>query len=268
MGASQQADIQDPDEERLKLDYQWTNEQIKLLTDIRFRLLVWLPPLVAFAVPLILGSASSTPPSSMSIIALGVLGLSVTLGIVVYELRNSMLYNAHIHRASLIEHQLKIPTLVWSNDNDSVSERLHGGVHALRVRNDPRLDKLSFAGLTVNHGTALGIVYSALLSSWVFAIAKGALVVILSWVKFYVGDAALFSGTGNTTAFLALLIAGEAFVFFKSQFKAFDEKGNGLAQNQIYQQGNHAHGLLRQPPRDFEKGDRGIHENPPSPSRN
>jgi hypothetical protein len=41
MGESKQAGTQNTYEERLALDYQWTNEQIKLLTDIRFRLLQW-----------------------------------------------------------------------------------------------------------------------------------------------------------------------------------------------------------------------------------
>ena len=33
----------------LALDYQWTNEQIKLLTDIQYQLLTFMPPLVAVA---------------------------------------------------------------------------------------------------------------------------------------------------------------------------------------------------------------------------
>jgi len=240
LSASPQAGTQNPDEERLIVDYQWTNEQIKLLTDIRFRLLLWVPPLVTLAIPLILGSASSAPPNPVSILALGLLGLFVTLGIVVYDLRNSMLYDANIHRASLIEQELKIKTL-------ATPDGLYGRVHALRARSD---NDFTFFKLKVNHGTALGVVYAAMLSSWIFAIAKGGLLVILAWVKFYFPTApclgcVFLSGNGNTSALLGLLIAVFAFYCLKRRLVTIDTQERGRAERVTYHKANQAHERLR-----------------------
>src|SRR4051812_2529842 len=98
-------------------DYQWTNEQIKLLTDIRFRLLAFVPPAVAAVVTLlsstILGSVS---PSPLVMASVGFLGFRIMLGIVLYDLRNSQLYNALIHRAALIEKSLEIESYIENSN--------------------------------------------------------------------------------------------------------------------------------------------------------
>jgi hypothetical protein len=79
----------------LALDYQWTNEQIKLLTDIRFRLLALLPPLVAIAVTVLSTATLGGPVSPVAMVGVGILGFFITLGAVIYDLRHSQLYDAH-----------------------------------------------------------------------------------------------------------------------------------------------------------------------------
>jgi hypothetical protein len=87
-----------PTRDSLALDYQWTNEQIKLLTDIRFRLLVLVPPLVAVGVTLLSNPTFGGGASPLAMIGVGLLGLSITFGVVLYDLRNSQLYDALINR--------------------------------------------------------------------------------------------------------------------------------------------------------------------------
>jgi hypothetical protein len=84
-----------PERDQLALDYQSTNEQIKLLTDIRFRLLAFTPPLVGVASAILsvgLGPAVVPP---MLILSIAVFGFFATLGVILYDLRNSELYDAH-----------------------------------------------------------------------------------------------------------------------------------------------------------------------------
>jgi len=97
-----------------QIDYQWTNEHIKLLTDIRFRLLTIATPLVGVAVTLLssqtVASSTSTPAPSAATAtltaAVGIFGFILTWGVVLYDLRNSQLYNALVHRAKLLERVL------------------------------------------------------------------------------------------------------------------------------------------------------------------
>src|SRR3954462_2934075 len=77
-----------------QLDYQVTQDMIKMLTDIRFRLLAILPPISAASVALVQARTLDTPIVTG---ALGVLGFCIILGLLIYELRNSELYNTLIH---------------------------------------------------------------------------------------------------------------------------------------------------------------------------
>jgi hypothetical protein len=83
-----------------QVDYQVTQDMIKMLTDIRFRLLAVLPPISAAAVALVQAKAIETP---IAMAALGVLGFCIVLGLLIYELRNSDLYNTLIYRARMLE---------------------------------------------------------------------------------------------------------------------------------------------------------------------
>jgi hypothetical protein len=184
-------------------DYQWTNEQIKLLTDIRFRLLAFVPPAVGAAITLLsstlLGSAA---PSPLVMVAVGFLGFRITLGIVLYDLRNSQLYNALVHRAALIEESLEIA----SNVKDS---HQHGGAHALR---SPRFGTLLYS--RINHDGALALVYGSVLAAWFYPMAKGAAVFIGRILKvntslsecMFLQESIFVPDSGNFTTLVALVI--------------------------------------------------------------
>src|SRR4051812_16353986 len=91
---------EDVSREIAQMDYQVTQDMIKMLTDIRFRLLAILPPISAASVALVQSRGTDTP---IAMAALGVLGFSIVLGLLIYELRNSELYNTLVHRARMIE---------------------------------------------------------------------------------------------------------------------------------------------------------------------
>ena len=84
-----------------QLDYQVTQDLVKMHTDIRFRLLSILPPIAAASVALV--SAQTVGLSPFSMVAVGLMGFFLTLGFVLYDLRNSDLYNACVHRAKILE---------------------------------------------------------------------------------------------------------------------------------------------------------------------
>jgi hypothetical protein len=88
-------------------DYEKTIEIFKLLADIRFKLLAFVPTIVGAAIALI---GDNKTPGVM--IGVGILGLSATIGVLLYELRNSELYNQAIHRAKYLEGLQRFPVSV------------------------------------------------------------------------------------------------------------------------------------------------------------
>jgi hypothetical protein len=84
--------------EVLREDYGRTLDVFKMLVDIRFRLLALVPAVSGVAVGL-LGKAD---PQGAGV-AVAVLGLIATAGIIVYEIRNSQLHDAAVHRLKFLE---------------------------------------------------------------------------------------------------------------------------------------------------------------------
>ena len=105
------------------------------------------------------------------------LGLTATLGIFVYELRNAQLYDAMIQRAKELERLLELPTVQGVQGA--------GGVLAMRPRR-------WFA-----HGRGWTLVYSAAIAGWSYLAAWG----ILRW--FLVDSAQTIAAvTGIAVGFL------------------------------------------------------------------
>ncbi|MEY2508039.1 MAG: hypothetical protein QOH01_2368 [Verrucomicrobiota bacterium] len=82
------------------LDYEQTNETIRMLTDIRFKLLAAVPAASVAIIALVV----EKPNQGVALIV-GLFGLSVTFGLTLYELRNTQLYDAAIHRAKFLEQE-------------------------------------------------------------------------------------------------------------------------------------------------------------------
>jgi hypothetical protein len=220
----------------LQLDYQVTQDLVKMHTDIRFKLLAILPPIGAASVALVSAQAVGLSPFSM--FAVGTMGFFLTLGFVLYDLRNSDLYNACVHRAKLLEGVMGFvrqgnETIVTSRSLEASilqgaaliakKPNMHaapdhkrvgwpGGAHRQRA-----VSYLRFLGFQVNHGSALSLVYGVVLGAWTFPLAKGLFVGLGNlWVVSLKMGRPFSEGSG-VTSLSAFLVAGVGtFIFWRA----------------------------------------------------
>jgi hypothetical protein len=223
-------------DDKLKLDCEQTCQQIRAFTDIRFKLLAFVPTLTAAAVAL-LGNVTD----QWRVLAVGLLGLFVTLGIAFYEMRNTVLYRAAIDRAKRLEVSLGLP-ISPRGEPDQEYKAVHyggltseerGGLFSQRP-DPPRLFKKSLLlrwvkkklhagpkrptqpseekpGLEVCHGQALAFVYSAALGGWAYIVANS-LLTLLSQHRSKV-DAVNSLASVLAAVIVALLFAQEWYRF-------------------------------------------------------
>jgi hypothetical protein len=152
---------------QLALEYEQINENFRLLADVRFKLLALLPVLGGAAIFVLAGAGLNvgdiTAPSGsrlVLVLVVAVLGLAATLGITLYDQRNSELYNALIHRARHIEREFNLPPAPGGLKQASL-----GG----QFRERP--SKHRWLILQAGHDLALALIYGPLLGAWLFPIA-------------------------------------------------------------------------------------------------
>jgi Domain of unknown function (DUF4440) len=155
---SDAGDVSDAREQRqsLMLDYEQTLETYRQFTDIRFRLLAFVPTLSGVAVALLTNAALHGSEK----VALAGLGFFVTLGIVLYDLRNTQFYNGTISRAQHLEDDLHL-------ERFETDERR--GLFGSRDEHQRK----RFFGLPIGHDLGLAFIYSAVLGAWVFGAVLG-----------------------------------------------------------------------------------------------
>ena len=142
----------------LRLDYQQTIGLLAGINDVRFKLLALVPTLSGAAVAVL-----GRPSSSAELLAVGAIGLISTLGVLLYELRNTQLYDYGLHRAQLLEQELGIRI--------EPEQRSSGGLFSDRPSRTLRL----FGVLPVDRDAGLSLVYSAAIAGWIYLCAWGAL---------------------------------------------------------------------------------------------
>lgn len=162
---------------KLDLEYEQINENFRFLADVRFKLLALVPALGGAAVFILAQvglQAGEAPPGSSNsellvVVVVGLFGFLATLGITIYDQRNSELYNALIHRAMHLEKQFGVPSTPGALKIDN-----HGGQFRERPGKNRRLI------FKVGHDLGLALIYGPLLGAWVFPIsyAVGRLVLI------------------------------------------------------------------------------------------
>jgi hypothetical protein len=145
-------------DDRLKLDYDQTTQLLRSLTDVRFRLLAFVPTISGAAVALF-----GKPRPAVELLAVGLLGFLATLGVFLYELRNSQILDALVLRASVLERRLGLMS-VYRSDTQ-------GGFFSERPARTVRLLGL----LTAGQHRGLALVYGAALSGWSYLVAWGVL---------------------------------------------------------------------------------------------
>ena len=143
--------------ERLRLDYEQTTDLLRTLTDVRFKLLALVPTLSGTAIVLL-----GHPRSAAELLGVGLLGLAATLGILLYELRNTELYDYGTRRAQAIESHLELFALDGTATGGLFRERPTG---VLRL----------FGLAPVDRDRGLILVYSAALAGWAYLVAWGGL---------------------------------------------------------------------------------------------
>jgi hypothetical protein len=131
--------------ELLRLEYARATDVERSLTEIRFKLLALVPSLSGAVVALV--SAGRT---GVELLAIGLLGLAATAGVLVYELRNAQLRRAASGRAKALEARL-----------------LPGGALSAAPT--------SVGGIELTHGLGVALVYGAALGGWCYLVAWGAL---------------------------------------------------------------------------------------------
>ena len=135
--------------EVLKLDYEQTLATYRQLTEIRFRLLAFVPAISGAAI-VVLGQTGSDPWAKFGV---AVLGFFVTLGIVLYDQRNTQIYQGTIGQAKHLENKLGLET--------DTNAGLFGSRGELPTQH--------FFWFPFEHGLGLALVYSTVLGAWVFA---------------------------------------------------------------------------------------------------
>ena len=144
-------------EDRLRLDYEQTTQLLRELVDVRFKLLAFVPTIAGAAVGLF-----GQPRPAVELLGLGLLGLVATLGVLLYELRNSQLNDSLVHRAEELESRLGFPS--------ALDRTKSGGLFSERP------GRIRFVGLlTATHDRGLALVYGAALGGWSYLVGWGAL---------------------------------------------------------------------------------------------
>jgi len=132
---------------RLRLEYDSGSELLRGLTETRFRLLALVPTLSGAVVALLSGSRSD-----VELLAIGLLGLCASFGVLLYELRNGEIHGAVARRVAELERTLLV--------NGPLVEV-------------PQARLLGFVPISRTAGVAL--VYGAALGGWGYLVAWGAL---------------------------------------------------------------------------------------------
>jgi hypothetical protein len=187
------------DNETLRLDYAETLQQFRMLADIRFKLLAFVPLVSGVALGLLTGSTDAHVR-----LVTGLFGFLVTLGIIFYELRNSQMYEAVTHRAKALEKELKLLRFMPTEG--------HGGIFN---EGRPAPTKL-FGMVTIWHDRGLALVYAPAMGSWGYLVAQ-ALCEVIGWKNF-----TLYREL-STSHGLALLAAAFVTGLFFWQFHHLDK---------------------------------------------
>ncbi|HSK15986.1 MAG TPA: hypothetical protein VK915_07430 [Gaiellaceae bacterium] len=146
-------------DDRLRLDYDQTTQALRTLTDVRFRLLAFVPAVSGAAVALL-----NRPRPAAELLGVGVLGLVATAGVFVYELRNSQISATFHARAQALERRLGLGSAADAP----------GGLFSER----PGITQRLAGFFPVSHGNGLALVYAAALGGWGYLVGWGLLAAV------------------------------------------------------------------------------------------
>lgn len=125
-------------------EYEQAAQAQRALVDVRFKLLAFVPTITGISIGVLKDQFEAA-------FGLAAFGLTITLGIVIYEIRNSQLHDLAVHHQKVLRQWLGMPPLSLIGDRPA----------------RPRL----FGLLSVWHDRALGIIYGACTGAWIGLIA-------------------------------------------------------------------------------------------------
>ena len=154
-----------------RADYQLTSGLFRELVGVRFRLLGFLPT-VSGAILTVLSALELAPEV---VIGPVLVGLVVTWGLMLYEVRNSQIHDNAVHRSKHLEKLLGLsPSIPSSSPGGFFGERtkLQLFLVPLTSSSSSETSGDKDEGLApVKHDSALSIVYGVVLASWAAVLA-------------------------------------------------------------------------------------------------
>jgi hypothetical protein len=147
-------------QEALLREYAEVANNFRLLTDIRFKLLAFLP-VAAVAAAALKGTGPADARTAAATLGLSFFGLWVTAGLMRYNARNDQLYNELVGRAADIERRVGLPDGAFAH------------------RPNPWLViRLPLWRLPVDHGASVATIYTASIVLWLFVFLYSAVQLI------------------------------------------------------------------------------------------
>lgn len=143
------------DAELLRLDHERNTARLRELGEIRFRLLAFVPTIAGATVAILPQRAE---PEDFA--AVGLVGLVATLGVFLYELRNTVILRDVSARVLLLERGL---------DPDD------GAPPGRAADPEPARGPRLFGLVRPTHARGLGLLYGAAIGAWIYLTVWGAL---------------------------------------------------------------------------------------------
>jgi hypothetical protein len=150
--------LDDQQRAQLSLDYQQTTQYIQLLTNIRFLPLTLLPGLTGAAVTIL--TRFDNPRTALTV---GIMGLFVSVGIILYDIQNTALHDAAVYRAKSIERSLRLPPFT--------KHKQAGGLFNESPQRIAVAQRRSIKNpLVVRNKNIIAVVYGVVIGGWVHVI--------------------------------------------------------------------------------------------------
>jgi hypothetical protein len=156
--------------ENLRLDYEQTGQYLQMLTNIRYLPLTILPGTAAAAVTVL--TTSKKPEAGL---AVGLVGMLASIGIILFDLHNTALRDAAVRRAQRIEVSLGLPPLAKTEKSGGLYNESPDGLEVFHYQRPTKS-----RSLTVRQDIAVAVVYGVAIGAWAHVLVHSSLSMLLS----------------------------------------------------------------------------------------
>ena len=146
--------LDDQQIDQLKLDYQQTNMYITMLANGRLLPLTLLPALTGAAIAIL-----TRFDNPRTVIALGLVGLFVSFGLILHDIHSAAQHSAAVYRAESIERLLKLPAF-----KDKKEGGLFNETPKHIVLTQPESSKKP---MRLRHRNFISLIYGVVIGGWV-----------------------------------------------------------------------------------------------------